>query len=310
MDECYSDKMTSSEIPKLPEIPEIMIQRINEKKLCFFLGAGVSRLIGCKGWKEVAANLVEKCFTLNCINFRQKESIIRIGEPKKILTICYNILCGKGFGDDFFREIEESLKPEPSLQGSHNLYVELSGIPAIFITSNIDTHFDSAFKDGIVYNEADFSPKNIFRGKLYKIHGTIEEKNSIIFTVTQYLNRYRKKDFTDFLKQIFRSYSIVFLGYGLEEFEILDFLVTKSGEETQERRHWILLPYYQGEDYLLTYDKEYFGSLGIDVIGFEKDAEGHGQLYNVIKKWRKEITELSDIPHEDAKEMEDVVDNL
>jgi hypothetical protein len=287
-----------------------MIQKINEEKLCFFLGAGVSRLIGCKGWKEVAANLVEKCFTLNCINYRQKESIIRIGEPKKILTICYNILCGKGFADHFFKEIEESLKPEPTLLSNHNLYKELSGIPAIYITSNIDTNFDAAFKDGIVFDEAEFNPKNIFRGKLYKIHGTIEEKNSIIFTVPQYLKRYRQKDFIDFLRQIFSVYSIVFLGYGLEEFEILDFLVTKSVEETQESRHWILLPYYQGEEYLLAYDKEYFGSLGIEVIGFEKDIDGHGQLYNVIKKWRKEITELSDILHEDVKEMEAVVDNL
>jgi hypothetical protein len=100
------------------------------------------------------------------------------------------------------------------------------------------------------------------------------------------------------------------LGYGLEEFEILDFLVKKIGEEKVEQKHWILLPYYSGEEYLKTYDEEYFGSLGISVIGFRKDYHGYRQLYKVIKKWKNEINELSSIPLEDVKDMEDAVDNL
>jgi hypothetical protein len=298
------------EIPKEPKIPPKLVQKINEKKVCFFLGAGVSRLIGCKGWSELAKSPVEKCYKLDCITYRQRESILRINEPKKVLTICYNRLREKGLDSEFFDEISQSLEPDPELRVSHNLYEELSDIPAIFITTNIDTHFDSAFKDGIVYEEADFNPKNVFRGKLYKIHGTIGDRNSIIFTVPQYLTRYRKKDFTEFLIQIFSTYSIVFLGYGFEEYEILDFLVTRFGEETKELNHWILLPYYQGEGYLLAYDKEYFSPLGIDVIGFEKDIDGYGQLYKVIKKWRKEIAELSDITHEDIMKMEKLVDDF
>ena len=307
--------MNSLEIPKEPDIPENILQSANAGKLCFFLGAGISRLIGCKGWKEVAANLVEKCFELECINFRQKESILGINEPKKIITICYNILYDKGFKDAFFEGIGSCLQTNAEFFKKQNIYNELSSllsqIPAIYLTTNIDTNFDFAFKKtNIVIEEKDFNPKNIFVDKLYKIHGAIEQPNSIIFTVPQYLQRYRNPDFSNFLKQIFSSCSIVFLGYGLEEFEILDFLITKMGPETVGLNHCILLPYYKGEKYLFDFDRDYFKPLGIRVVGFEKDEKGHAQLYKVVKKWTKDLTELTSVPHEMIKLMEETVDNL
>jgi len=303
-------ELLTDEIPEEPDVPKEILEKANEEKLCFFLGAGVSKLIGCNGWTEVAANLAKKCFMKEHINYKQLESILRINDPKKIITICHNILCKMDSANDFFEEVKESLKPDPDLIKDYNIYKELSEIPAIFITTNIDTHFDFAFKESIVYKEDDFNPQNIFRGKLYKIHGTIEDEKSIIFTVSQYLNRYRKENFINFLWTIFNTRTIIFLGYGLEEFEILDFLVTKIGEEKMEQKHWILLPYYSGEEYLKTYDEEYFGSLGISVIGFRKDGYGYRQLYKVIKKWKNEINELSSIPLEDVKDMEEAVDNL
>jgi hypothetical protein len=169
--------LNSLEIPKEPDVPPNIIQRANEGKLCFFLGAGVSRLIGCKGWKEVAINLVDKCFELKCVNYREKESISGINDPKKIITICYNILCNKGYKDIFFDQIEDSLKADSSLCNTRNVYKELSLLPAIYLTTNIDTNFDFAFKNGVVFDEKDFNPNNIFFDKLYKIHGTINQRN-------------------------------------------------------------------------------------------------------------------------------------
>ena len=89
-----------------------------------------------------------------------------------------------------------------------------------------------------------------------------------------------------------------FLGYGLDKFEVLNFLLNKYEKETSERKHWILLPYYKDVTYLLDYDKLYFGSMGISVIGYNKDEEGHHQLFNVIRKWRTEFRELSPIVDE------------
>jgi hypothetical protein len=300
----------SFEIAGLPDIPTELLERINEKKVAFFLGAGVSRIIGCGGWKSLASNLVEKCFKEKLINYKVRESILRIEDPKKTTTICYNILERNGARAIFFDEIRKALTPNPDLLANCNVYSELSGISAVYITTNIDTHFDSTFTNRIAYRITDFKPENVFRDKLYKIHGTIEDENSLIFTLPQYFERYKNLVFQQFLKRIFSDYTIVFLGYGLEEFEVLDFLVTKFGEEKVELKHWILLPYYRDEQYLLDYDNSYFNSIGIRVLGYEKDEKGYSQLFEVIKKWKGEVRQLSTLLDDDIREMEETVDKL
>lgn len=301
----------SLDVPSLPDIPPELLEKINEEKAAFFLGAGTSRLIGCLGWKSLAERLAEKCFDKRYIDYRKKESILEIDDPKKIITICQNIFqekerCTAGF----IEEIRRLLAPDSNLLASYNLYNELAGISAVYITTNIDTHFDSAFKDRIAYRENEFTPEDISRDKLYKIHGTIEDESSLVFTLPRYFKRYRNPVFQSFMTKIFADFSVVFLGYGLDEFEVLDFLLNKYEKETSEQKHWILLPYYKDETYLLDYDKLYFGSMGISVIGYKKDEEGYNQLFNVIRKWRTEFRELSPIVDEDIKEMEETVDKL
>jgi hypothetical protein len=301
----------SSDIPSLPDIPPELLKKINEQKAAFFLGAGASRLIGCLSWNALASSLAEKCLDKRYINFRKKESILEIDDPKKIITICQDIFREKEQSSvGFIEEIRRLLAPKSSLLASYNLYNELAGISAVYITTNIDTHFDSAFKDRIAYRENEFTPENIVRDKLFKIHGTIEDESSLVLTLPKYFKRYRNPIFQSFMTKIFAEYSIVFLGYGLDEFEVLDFLLNKYEKETSERKHWILLPYYEDEKYLLDYDKSYFGSMGISVIGYKKDEEGYNQLFNVIRKWRTEFRELSPIVDEDIKEMEETVDKL
>ncbi|MCW4006928.1 MAG: SIR2 family protein [Candidatus Bathyarchaeota archaeon] len=210
---------------------------------------------------------------------------------------------------EFIVEIERALEAKQDLLTSCNVYNELAGISAVYLTTNIDKYFDSTFDGRITHKE--FTPENIVRDKLYKIHGTIDDEKSIVLTLPEYFRRYRNKAFREFLKKIFSEYSVVFIGYGLDEYEVLDFLLEKySEEEHLERKHWILLPYYNDEKYLLKYDRAYFNSMGINVIGYKKDQEGYKQLHKVIKKWQTEFRELSPIIYEDIKEMEETVDTL
>jgi len=289
-------------IYEIPKVPKEIVDAVNNQTLAVFIGAGVSRLIGCMGWDQLATNLVNRCFTTKkkdgsgLINYKEKETLIQEKDHKKTITICYYLLKKNGFENIFYKKLKKSLKADKELIRSQNIYDELYLLRGLFITTNIDEHFDSKFDPTrIVWREKDFDPSKIDRTKLYHIHGSIKDKDSLIFTVPEYIKRYNNQTFKDFLEKIFREYTVLFVGYGMAEFELLDFLITKfeSNNKEKELKHFILLPFYKGEENILEFEQYYYNSMGIRVLPYAKDNKGYAQLYDVIKNWNREINQVS-----------------
>jgi len=304
-------------IPKIPLVQKEIFEAVNNRTLAVFIGAGVSRIIGCKSWDQLAQNLVDKCFLTKknggsgLINYKEKETLIQSKDHKKTLTICYHLLKENGFENIFYEELENSLKADKELLKSQNIYDELYYLRGLFITTNADEHFDSKFElRRIIYREGGFNSSNIDRNKLYHIHGSIKDRSSLIFTTPQYIKRYNNKKFREFLEIIFKEYTVLFVGYGMAEFELLDFLVTKfDSKEEKELRHFILLPFYNGEENILQFEQYYYNSMGIKVIPYEKDEKGYAQLYEVLKNWNTEINQLSTYLYDTYEEVEQVANN-
>jgi len=83
--------MTYSSIGKRIRLPPEILEAVNNENLVVFIGAGVSRLIGCRGWDQLAQNLVNRCFSAkkedgsSCINFKEKETISQYRDHKKMM---------------------------------------------------------------------------------------------------------------------------------------------------------------------------------------------------------------------------------
>ena len=280
----------SSKITPVPPLPKEILNAVNNENLAVFIGAGVSRLVGCLAWTELAKNLVNRCFTekrsdgSSLINYKEKDTLIQNLDNKKTITICHYILKEAGLEAAFFDEMKKALKEGEKLI-SPNIYDELYKLRGLFITTNADTHFDRLFNPtNVLYKETDFVPNRIDREYLYHVHGSIQDQGSIVFTVHQYLKRYNNPQFRDFLKRILDKYVVLFIGYGLSEFELLDFLFEKfDSRKKKELKHFILLPFYRGEENILNFEQAYYNTLGITVLPYEKDEKGYYQLYEVIK---------------------------
>jgi hypothetical protein len=304
-------------IHEIPELPKEIKEAVNNNRLAVFVGAGVSRLIGCIGWDQLAYNLVNRCFSTKkkdgsgLINFKEKETLIQEKDHKKTITKCYYLLKKNGSENIFYKELEKSLKADEDLVKSQNIYNELYRLRGLFITTNADEHFDNKFEPTqIVWREEDFDPSKIDRTKLYHIHGSIKDKNSLVFTVPQYIKRYNNQTFKMFLEKIFSEFTVLFVGYGMAEFELLDFLITKyDPNKEKELKHFILLPFYKGEENILKIEQYYYNSMGIRVLPYAKDNKGYGQLYDVIKNWNNELNLVSTYLYDTYQEIQDAVNN-
>ncbi len=306
------DKLT-----KEPPIPSQIIEAINSHNLAVFIGSGVSQVIGCKGWGDLAQHLAEKCYALGknrngrYVNFKQKQTLIEDSDYKKTISICYHILEENGRKDAFYQKLEKCFKAKPKLLKSKNIYEEMIGLHAVFLTTNADRHFDTYFEPSrIAYRDQDFNRSTIERDKLYHIHGSILDPASLVFTLQRYMERYQDFGFRGFLDEIFKNYTVLFVGYGMSEFELLDFLMTKFGStKRKELSRFMLKYYFKGEENILKLDQYYYGEMGIVVVGYEIDDTGYDQLYAVIRHWKEQIDQTSTYLYDSFSEIDEAVDN-
>lgn len=274
-------------ITEYPQIPDEIKEASNKKKLAIFIGAGISRFLGCESWATLAYNLTKRCEKEGLINHLEQQSLSKLTDFKKTITICHEILKDNNLA--FMDEMRSSLNNEKVSKDNPDLeiYKDLFSFNGLFVTTNADRHIDQLFmKDNIVKDLKEFYPDNVSIDKLYKIHGCITDEKSLVFTVDKYIEQYLNRNFSDFLQKIFNEYTVLFVGYGLREIELLDYIFkSKSGGSG----HFMLKDYFKHEEKIYQFEQLYFDKLGINIIPYEKDENGFNQLKYIIKDWADKI---------------------
>lgn len=299
----------SNSISLIPEVPDEIRDAVNSGTLAVFIGAGVSRLVGCQGWDTLARNLVSRCHREGIINFRENDTLSQIPDHKKTITICYHLFHNNHLADVFYQEMNGALREGAAIE-TPNIYDDIYRLRGLFITTNVDTHFDRLFNPpNILCRVSDFREDRLDSTNLYHIHGSVTNRNSLIFTVSAYMQRYTTPEFRRFLERIFREYTVLFLGYGVAEFEILDFILQdNSRNPALAPRHFMLSAFYSGEDNILSYEQTYYNDLGINILGYKKDDKGYRQLIEVIRHWNEEINQVTGYLHDASRLIDEAVE--
>jgi hypothetical protein len=311
------------EIKTDPVIPPEIKQAASDRNLAIFIGAGLSRFVGCTGWGELANNLIRKCEQKELINHFENQMLSKESDMKKKITICNQIFKENGDEDSFMIEMRKSLNDKTVDNYKNNklsdedkknyeeglqIFKDLFNLNGLFLTTNADRHIDSVFQGpNIIYKASDFKADELDSNKLYKIHGSIKDENSLVFTVDQYINTYLNERFVDFLEAIFSSFTVLFVGYGLSEFELLDYLV-KSSRGTS-KRHYFLKDYFKHEDRIYKFEQMYFEKIGITLIPYEKDKLGYNQLKEIIKDWVNDVKENSLVLQRHFNDIDEALEN-
>lgn len=295
----WSIFMSIDFVPDIKKYPHIYGAH-KDSTLIIFVGAGMSALWGCKRWKDMAVALIDACYKHGIFDYWTRGSLINkyASSPRKLITIAKGML-----GEKYLDVLSETIQVLPERKKMlPNLFDNLYGFKAIYITTNIDSHFSCLFDRNNVHIQQSKFYSSVLRPRnIIHLHGIIHKPESLVMTIDEYVERYQDVNFKKFLEYMFFNdeYCFVFLGYGADEMELIDFMIEKysRGAKTLKRfinRYYILLPFFQNEEDLLQYEQLYFNQMNMTVIPYAINAKGYDQLDEVIEVWRKEFMEQGD----------------
>jgi len=303
-------------IKKDPFVPAEIFEAASSGKLVLFIGAGVSRIIGCPSWENFALQQLKDLREKKAINYHEYSNLKSL-DARKLLSVCRSIYKKNNIEPSSMKSL---LKGDEKLIKKFTIYNDLYNFKAIYVTTNYDNYFDEVIqrpidkkevvlnskvdsknhideekqKGKIIYRKEDILISNLINNSLIHFHGSVNDEKNVVMTIVDYMKHYEhNSEPAIFLKEIFTKYIVLFIGYGLEEYEIIEFLISKSSKGKNEIRHFMLYPMFEKNKNLLKFYQGYYRDLGIQLIPYSIDKNGYEQLAIVINKWAKQIGPIS-----------------
>lgn len=281
----------------------------SNEKLAFFVGAGVSRLLEIPLWAELAGHVIDYLKDNNHLN--HNESARLQGEKytsRQIISIFHRIVKDKNKIRKFY---EKYLTGQGNKNGDpYELLFELEEAlakPIFKISTNIDLEWEKILKDkadkqkqnqnsqgqtsplALCYEQTQYEgfqyDQEAVNNILYQIHGSMHNLDGAVITTSQYVNNYRDENgLKGFLEKIFKERVVLFIGSGIQEFEILEHCLEQSPFE-----HFALVGTQVGEENLFRVKKAYFSEIRIKALPYYLDFQGYDRLLFVLRSWVDEV---------------------
>jgi hypothetical protein len=304
-------------IPK--EIPQTLRLAAFQRSLIPFIGAGVSQLGGCLGWDQLA-NAALQFFVSNGKLSHGQFAQIRSLPSRVKLSLALELEAKHDLPIDFKGLLTPSDKQRECIGDS--VYQNLSRLATTFVTTNYDDWLDRMPPSVVLPSEPSSSaqlPKTSRRRfckrneltvenldvphAVFHIHGSVHERESMILTTVDYLERYsshridgtadRENPLLTFLQKLFQLKNVLFIGYSLGELEVLEYAVqkgiAKESVTNEEPRHYVLQGFFSHEIELARSLEGYFLQFGIGLLPFSRDERDWNQLAEVITHFATEI---------------------
>jgi len=264
-------------------------------------------LLGCQSWDELNKTIIEECKIKGWISPQLYDEYLIDKDKKRVLQKCRIKFIKNNEEPRYFDLIRKSCKGKQELIENYNIYDELKQIPAKYASTNFDLLFANKFIDKyVIYKNNEFDPDMIKRGVLYQIHGSLKDNNSIVLTTLDYTTKYNIQNYLNFLKKFFNDNLLLFIGYGLEEMEILIPFFNKVINKSC-LRSYLLQGYNKKRAVLLQDNKDYYACLGVELIPFDCERLGYNLLFNIIGYWHRKIQKNCDVIYNDLNQIERLV---
>jgi hypothetical protein len=307
-------------ITPIPELPSGLRDAALKGTLIPFVGAGASRLAGCPNWAEFTDRALRYFVDQGKFSHSQLAQLSQ-QPPRVKLSIARSLQREHKLPINF----DAILYPEgrnTNLKG-RKLYQALSNLGKTFVTTNYDDWLDSTIgapmrsvsaaggptatsaigqKPTVVYRVEDLTLDNLERpNTVFHLHGSVHDPVTMILTTQDYVRHYANDRRTDgpqgenkvltFLGFLFTEKNVLFVGYGLEELEILEYVIVKARPLAEtgktELRHFLLQGFFSHEQELARNLANYYAECGIELIPFLRDQKDWDQLIDVVEEFAR-----------------------
>lgn len=115
----------------------------------------------------------------------------------------------------------------------------------------------------------------------------------MVVSLKNYIEHYADPRVQAFLSAMFKNHTVLFVGYGLAELEVLDHII-RSNESLRtgltEPQHFLLYAYRSTESVQTRFIEHFFrDQCGVRVIPYCIDTKGYQELVEVFKGWSSEL---------------------
>ena len=328
----------SGQILPIPRIPVGLRQAAQRGRLVIFVGAGFSKLAGCPDWSEFADAALRALVQQGKFS-HGKLAQVRHLHPRVKLSIARRIEKEHKISINF-RSI---LHPNGKINKiGRRLYAHLSKLGNKFVTTNYDEWLDERFDDErfdilakspadsptastlqprtVIYSVEEILPSKINNANVViHLHGSVKHPDEMILTTQDYVRHYAndrgpgepeaENRILTFLDYLFHEKTVLFVGYGLNELEILEYVLTKAKQPQSNEpvvRHYLVQGFFLHEQELERNLKAYYRESGIQLISFSKEEKGWHQLLYVVESFARDVP-ASDLVLEDFAQMESLL---
>lgn len=287
--------------PPIPQIPPEVKLAASEGTLVMFIGAGVSKLMGCPSWDQFADGALQQLARQGHITFGDVQQLSDL-PAKQRLSISIQVSDSSSEELDY----ETLIQPRREDPTDSKVYEYLNRIGCIYVTTNYDRFLDS--KSGKVMTSDPSVKEDAVTqdnqeiicwpyqlqghrlrepGTVIHLHGSVAEPRSMIMTTPQYLHHYENDQVQYFLKEMFHQYTVLFLGYGLDEWEVLEHILRKGGPNShQQKKRFMLHGFYSHQRKTFSHLYDYYEkSFGVRMVHFSLDYLNYRQLEKIMGDW-------------------------
>lgn len=217
---------------------EELISLVRREQVSLFIGAGFSKEAGAPSVWDLQKSILERIYDTEKRKSHENDSLADLS----------NFFVNEihlGSRNPLMRILRKAFDFEPTCMDDHNLLAKIPHFRRIF-TTNYDTLLEDSYAKNdvcVVRNDADCAYMNK-PFTVVKVHGDFTDPNSVVITsddYKQFFTANKNPIMWDWVKTEFATKNILFIGYSLEDSNILDIIQKVSDAQGNNQNEMFLI---------------------------------------------------------------------